>query len=119
MRVLFRAILAVICLSVLSSGAFAQLEVNNIEIIDSSGEATDATVLTQTGASILVRNDFSVDLLVRVKDAEGELVTEMTVSPGAVNVPHGLSAGKYTICAKVAGSSGDFEEVGCIAVRDI
>ena len=117
MKVLIRAILASLILSVLSSGAFAQLEVNSIEIIDSSGDGTDATVVTQEGASILVRNDFAADLVVRVKDSEGELVAEVTVTPGSVNIAHGLGRGEYTICAKLAGSTDPFEEVGGLNVR--
>ncbi|TAJ23343.1 MAG: hypothetical protein EPO68_03375 [Planctomycetota bacterium] len=98
----------------------AQFSVNGIQLANASGQPVTPTptVVSQPGASLTYRNHFTVDVVVRFKDAEGEVVGEGTIpAGGGGDAPHNLPAGQYTISAKQAGQpDSSFQTIGNLSV---
>ncbi len=111
-----KSILSIVTLVILGSTASAQIQVNGIELLDASQMVTGEDIVSQPNASVLLRNDFGVDVIISIKDSSGTIVAEVTVpANSAMNVDHGQSTGKYAICAKAAGSN-ESTEIGMLCV---
>lgn len=100
--------------------ASAQLKVNNIELVNATPAVTGNNIITQVGASVSLRNDFSSDIIVSIKDSEGVIQAEVTVEANATvpSVNHGLDEGTYTICARPSGQPATEDvDIGDLNVR--
>jgi hypothetical protein len=94
---------AVLLVAVFSSPVSAQLKINNIAVVDAAGQPTGKVVVSQPGASVTIRNDFSVVLILRITDqTTGEVLAEESIEPGTETHDHGREIGSYDIEVAIA-----------------
>ncbi len=117
MKFAFHSLLLAVAMLLVTSVASAQLKMNNITVVTSAPAPTTKNVVSQPGASVTFRNDFTTSVIVRITNLDtGEVLAEETIEPGTETHNHGQGVGNYQIEVAEAGENPTYQDAGKLVV---